>query len=70
MVREPAPAIRLSRAGDAFVTNMHHDEFGDYQMRHEVVEYEAGRRLAWEPARVAASAEEQEAIGDPVPVGV
>jgi hypothetical protein len=65
MVREPAPAVRLSRAGDAFVTKMHHDEFGDYQMRNEVVEYEAGRRLAWEPARVAASAEEQEAIGGP-----
>jgi hypothetical protein len=60
-----APAVRLSRAGDAFVMNMHHDEFGDYQMRNEVVGYEAGRRLAWEPARVAASAEEQEAIGDP-----
>jgi hypothetical protein len=65
MVREPAPAIRLSRAGDAFVTNMHHDELGDYQMRNEVVEYQAGRRLAWEPARVAASPEEQEATGDP-----
>ena len=44
---------------------MHHDEFGDYQMRNEVVGYEAGRRLAWEPARVAASAEEQDAVGDP-----
>jgi hypothetical protein len=65
IVREPAPAAGLSRAGDAFVTNMHHDEFGDYQMRNEVVGYEAGRRLAWEPARVAASAEEQEAIGGP-----
>lgn len=47
MVREPAPAVRLSRTGDAFVMNMHHDEFGDYQMRNEVVEYKAGRRLAW-----------------------
>ena len=65
MVREPAPAVRLSRTSDSFVMNMHHDELGDYQMRNEVVEYEAGRRLAWEPARVAASAEEQEAIGDP-----
>ena len=45
--------------------NMHHDELGDYQMRNEVAGYEARRRLAWEPARVAASAEEQEAIGDP-----
>jgi uncharacterized protein YndB with AHSA1/START domain len=65
MVREPAPAVRLSRTGDAFLMNMHHDEFGDYQMRNEVVEYETGRRLAWEPARVAASPEEQEEIGDP-----
>ncbi len=65
MVREPAPAVRLSRAGDAFLMNMHHDEFGDYQMRNEVVEHQAGRRLAWEPVRVAASPEEQEAIGDP-----
>jgi uncharacterized protein YndB with AHSA1/START domain len=65
MVREPAPAVRLSRAGEAFVMNMHHDEFGDYQMRNEVVECEAGRRLVWEPVRVAASPREQEAIGAP-----
>jgi uncharacterized protein YndB with AHSA1/START domain len=65
MVREPAPAGSLSRTGDSFLMNMHHREFGDYQMRNEVVEYEAGRRLTWEPARVAASPEEQEAIGDP-----
>lgn len=45
MVREPAPAVRLSRTGDAFVMNMHHDKFGDYQMRNEVIEYQADRRL-------------------------
>jgi hypothetical protein len=44
---------------------LHHKEWGDYQMRNEVVEYEAGRRLVWEPTRVAASPEEREAIGDP-----
>jgi uncharacterized protein YndB with AHSA1/START domain len=65
MVREPAPAVRLSGTGDAFLMNMHHDEFGDYQMRNEVIEYEAGRRLTWEPVRAAASPEEQAAIGDP-----
>ena len=65
MVREPAPAVRLSRAGDSFVMDMHRDGDGYYQMRNAVVEYEAGRRLAWEPARVAASPEEQEAIGGP-----
>lgn len=52
MVREAAPAVRLSGTGDAFVMNMHHDEFGYYQMRNEVVEYQAGRRLTWEPVRV------------------
>jgi uncharacterized protein YndB with AHSA1/START domain len=65
MVREPAPGVRVSRTGDAFVMDMHHDRFGDYQMRSEVVEYEAGRRLVWEPGRVAASPEEREDIGDP-----
>ena len=62
MVREPAPPVRVLQTGDAFLMNMHHDEFGDYQMRNEVVEYEDGRRLTWEPARVA-SPEEQEASG-------
>jgi uncharacterized protein YndB with AHSA1/START domain len=49
MVREPAPAVRLSGTGDSFLMNMHHDEFGDYQMRNDVIEYQAGRRLVWEP---------------------
>jgi uncharacterized protein YndB with AHSA1/START domain len=65
MVREPAPAATLSRTGDSFLMDMHHQEFGDYQMVNEVVEYQAGRRLVWEPSRVAASPEEREAIGDP-----
>jgi uncharacterized protein YndB with AHSA1/START domain len=63
MVREPAPGVRLSGTGDSFVINMHHDEFGYYQMRNEVVEYEAGRRLVWEPKRVPASPEEE--VGEP-----
>jgi uncharacterized protein YndB with AHSA1/START domain len=62
MVLEPVPAVRLMRTGDSFLMNMHHDKFGYYQMRNEVVEYEAGRRLVWEPKRVPASAEEQ--VGD------
>jgi uncharacterized protein YndB with AHSA1/START domain len=49
MVREPAPAVRLSGTGDVFLMNMHHDEFGDYQMRNEVLDYQAGHRLVWEP---------------------
>jgi uncharacterized protein YndB with AHSA1/START domain len=65
MVREPAPAVRLSGTGDSFVMNMHHDEMGDYQMRNEVVDYQAGRRLVWEPVRVTASPEELAALGGP-----
>jgi uncharacterized protein YndB with AHSA1/START domain len=65
MVREPAPAVRMSGVGDVFLMDMHHDELGDYQMQNEVVEYQAGRRLVWEPSRVAASPEEREAIGAP-----
>ena len=65
MVREPAPAVRLSRTGDSFLMDMHRKGDGYYQVRNEVVEYESGRRLTWEPVRVAASPEEQEDIGDP-----
>lgn len=65
MVREPAPGVRVSRTGDWFLMNMHHDEWGDYRMRNEVVEYEDGRRLVWEPAPVAIPPQEQEEVGDP-----
>jgi uncharacterized protein YndB with AHSA1/START domain len=65
MVREPAPAVRLSRVGDSFVMVMHRNGDGYYQMRNEVVEYEPGRLLTWEPVRVAASAEERAEIGPP-----
>jgi uncharacterized protein YndB with AHSA1/START domain len=65
MVREPAPSARLSGIGDSFLMDMHHAQWGDYQMRNEVIEYEAGRRLAWEPTRVADSPEDQADLGDP-----
>jgi uncharacterized protein YndB with AHSA1/START domain len=60
MVLEPAPAVTVSKAGDAFVMNMHHDRFGYYQMSNEVVEYEPGRRLTWEPSRVVSPEEREE----------
>jgi hypothetical protein len=59
MVRQPAPAVTVSGTGDAFLMNMHHDRFGDYQMRNEVVEYEPGRRLVWEPVRMAIPSDEE-----------
>jgi len=38
-------------AGDAFVVRMHNDEFGDYEMRNEVVEFIEDRLIAWAPKR-------------------
>ena len=61
MVRRPAPPVTVSGPGDAFLMNMHHERFGDYQMRNEVVEYQAGRRLVWEPVRVANPGDEEDA---------
>lgn len=65
MVREPAAAVRLTGTGDVFRMNMHHPEWGDYQMQNKVVEYQAGRRLVWEPARVMAPGPEQDEEADP-----
>jgi uncharacterized protein YndB with AHSA1/START domain len=62
MVRKPAPVpVTVSGTGDAFLMNMHHERFGDYQMRNEVVEYEPGRRLVWEPVRVASPGDGEDA---------
>jgi uncharacterized protein YndB with AHSA1/START domain len=60
MVREPLAAGTLSGVGDTFRMNMHHDEWGDYQMHNEVVEFQAGKRLVWQPARVEVSDQEEE----------
>src|ERR1700733_1987015 len=66
MVREPAPAGTMAGIGARFLMNMHHQEMGDYQMRNEVVEYQAGQRLVWEPVRVeeAAGPQQEEVMAD------
>jgi uncharacterized protein YndB with AHSA1/START domain len=61
MVRRPAPGVTVSGVGDAFVMDMHHDRFGDYQMRSEIIDYHQGRRLVWEPVRVAGPDDEGDA---------
>ena len=65
MVREPAPAVRISGAGDVFMINMHNDHDGNYQVRNVVVEYLAGRRLVWAPMTPTSDPQEQHAV-DPV----
>lgn len=61
MVREPVTAVTLSGTGDTFRMNMHHDEWGDYQMHNEVVDYQA-RLLVWQPARVEVSGPGQQEV--------
>jgi hypothetical protein len=41
----------IAAVGDTFVMSMHNDEFGDYEMRSEVVEFVPDRAIAWAPKR-------------------
>jgi uncharacterized protein YndB with AHSA1/START domain len=41
----------IAAVGDTFVMRMHNDEFGDYEMRNEVVEFVPDRSIAWAPKR-------------------
>jgi len=50
MVRDSdAPPVEAT--GDHFIVRMHNDEFGDYEMRSEVVIYIPGREITWAPTR-------------------
>jgi uncharacterized protein YndB with AHSA1/START domain len=44
-------ALPITAVGDTFVMSMHNDEFGDYEMRNEVVEYVPDQAIAWAPKR-------------------
>lgn len=39
----------VSGVGDVFVMRMHFSRLGDYEMNNHIVEYEADRRIGWEP---------------------
>jgi hypothetical protein len=39
----------ISGVGDVFVMKMYFAHLGDYEMNNHVVEYEADRRIGWEP---------------------
>jgi hypothetical protein len=51
MLRGAATDQAVTAAGDVFVLNMSFSRLGDYQMANHVVEFEPGRRIAWEPRR-------------------
>ena len=41
----------LEAAGESFIMRMHNDEFGDYEMRNDVVTYVPDEAIAWAPKR-------------------
>jgi uncharacterized protein YndB with AHSA1/START domain len=50
MVRD-SDAPPIEAVGDRFIMRMHNDEFGDYQMRSEVIAYVPDHEIAWAPQR-------------------
>lgn len=61
MLRSATSSGPITRVGDTFTMRMHNDEMGEYEMINHVVEYEAGGRIAWEPALLRAGRPEDEA---------
>ncbi|MCL2581306.1 MAG: SRPBCC family protein [Streptosporangiales bacterium] len=56
MLRGPeGGATPLTGVGDAFAMRMRNPDVDDYVMTSRVVEYEPGRRIAWEPVMSAVS---------------
>jgi uncharacterized protein YndB with AHSA1/START domain len=50
MLRAGGSSEVITGVGDVFTMQMHNDRLGDYEMENHVVDYEADRRIAWEPA--------------------
>jgi hypothetical protein len=49
MLRGTEDQTALARVGDVFEMKMFNDVLGEYLMENHVVEFEADRRIAWEP---------------------
>jgi hypothetical protein len=52
MLRGAVTGSVITGTGDEFMLNMFFERHGDYQMINRVVEFEPGRRIAWEPRNV------------------
>jgi hypothetical protein len=50
MVRD-SESLPIDGIGDVFIVRMHNDQFGDYEMRNQVVEFAPDEALAWAPKR-------------------
>lgn len=65
MVQGAISSAPVGALGDTFVMSMHNDEMGPYEMANRVVEFEAGKRIAWEPALHKASRpQDQDEVGE------
>lgn len=49
MLRGAVSTTMISGVGDVFVMKMYYSELGDYEMNNHVVDFEADRRIGWEP---------------------
>jgi len=49
MLRGAVSTAVITTVGDIFVMKMYYSAHGDYEMNNHVVEYEANRRIGWEP---------------------
>lgn len=64
MLRRATSNEAITGVGNTFTMQMHNEEMGDYEMINHVVEYDPGRRIAWEPALLhAGRAEDKEDEG-------
>jgi hypothetical protein len=62
MLRQGASSAVVSGLGDVFVMKMHNSQMGDYEMDNHVVEFEANRRIGWEPALHGTSRQEESSL--------
>jgi hypothetical protein len=49
MLRPGASNQVMAGVGDVFVTKMHLESIGDYEMQNRIVVFEADRSIGWEP---------------------
>ena len=64
MLRSATSSGTITDVGGTFTMGMHNDEMGDYEMINYVVEFQPGRRIAWEPAlSQAGRAEDESDVG-------
>lgn len=59
----------VTKVGDAFLMEMTQEGLGEYQIRNEIVAFEAGRKIAWVPRASRLSPQIVELLGDIDPSG-